>query len=507
MDCDTTGIEPDFALVKFKKLAGGGYFKIINQAIPTALAPPRLRARGDRRHRRLRRRARQPRRAARPSTTTRSAARLRRGDHRRIEEALPLGLRDPQRLRPLRPRARSSCKRLGLHRRRLAAWNFDLLARLGFTDEEIEAGQRVGVRHDDRRGRAAPGQAEHLPVFDCANRCGSSGTRFIRPRAHIRMMAAAQPFISGAISKTINMPAEATISRIKHAYRARLAQDAQGGGPLPRRLQAEPAAERSPSSRRRSRQLAEAVAAGDPVAAVAETMAERVVVRYQARPPPPARAPRRLHPEGRGRRAQDLPPHRRVRGRHPGRDLPRHAPRGRRLPLPHELLRHRHLARPAVRRAARGVRRRLRLHPLRAQRHGRAATTASRWPPRSSTTSSASWRSPTSSATTSPRSRPRTSDHDAVGDRRRPTTRRRGRGHDVRRRPRRRPGRSRGDDACSLRLARTVAKTGSRPRRRCRPARFMGYEGDPCPECGALTLVRNGTCLKCDSCGGTTGCS
>ena len=103
---------------------------------------------------------------------------------------------------------------------------------------------------------------EHLPIFDCANRCGRRGTRFIRDDAHIQMMAAAQPFISGAISKTINMPAEATVEDVKNAYRLAW-EDDQGGGALPRRLQAEPAAERSLSRSKRRRRWSGRSPSGD----------------------------------------------------------------------------------------------------------------------------------------------------------------------------------------------------------------------------------------------------
>src|SRR5207302_1373380 len=136
MDCDTTGIEPDFALVKFKKLAGGGYFKIINASIPPALA------------------------------------------------------------------------------------------RLGYTPRQVEdivrycRGEQVAEANAHVCGTMAVEgarhlKAEHLPVFDCADRCGKTGRRFLSAEAHIRMVAAAQPFVSGAISKTINMPHNATIDDVK----------------------------------------------------------------------------------------------------------------------------------------------------------------------------------------------------------------------------------------------------------------------------------------------------
>ena len=97
-------------------------------------------------------------------------------------------------------------------------------------------------------------KAEHLPIFDCANRCGRKGQRYIAPMGHLRMMGAAQPFLSGAISKTINLPAEATVEEVGAHLRGQLAAHAQGRGPLPRRLQDEPGPghQPRPAGRRRT---------------------------------------------------------------------------------------------------------------------------------------------------------------------------------------------------------------------------------------------------------------
>ncbi|HNL02295.1 MAG TPA: vitamin B12-dependent ribonucleotide reductase, partial [Leptospiraceae bacterium] len=217
MDCDTTGIEPDFALVKFKKLAGGGYFKIINQSIPPALKklgynaeqadaivkycvghgtlkgapeinPETLKAKG---------------------FTDEALA--------RIDEALP------------------SAFELGFLMNRFTLGldfikntlgfgddaekpDFDLLTRLGFNKEQVRRANDYACGTMTIEG--APHLAEeHYAVFDCANKCGRYGKRYLSVESHIRMMAAAQPFISGAISKTINMPQEATVSDVKRAYR------------------------------------------------------------------------------------------------------------------------------------------------------------------------------------------------------------------------------------------------------------------------------------------------
>ena len=190
---------------------------------------------------------------------------------------------------------------LGLNEARLAEWNGNLLRALGFTPAEIEAANDYccGTMTVEGAPHLKP---EHLPVFDCANRCGRKGKRFIAPDAHIVMMAAAQPFISGAISKTINMPNDATIEDVKRAYESgwRLMLKAvalyRDGSKLSQPLNSTTDDE-------------EDTAAAD-VQAVAERMTERVVTAVPARAAPAARPPLRLHAEGGGRRPQDLPPHR-----------------------------------------------------------------------------------------------------------------------------------------------------------------------------------------------------
>jgi ribonucleoside-diphosphate reductase alpha chain len=216
MDCDTTGIEPDFALVKFKKLAGGGYFKIVNRSVNRALrtlgyAPQQvedilrhvcgtLTLTG----------------APHLSREALLARGLAEDDLDRIERALPgvFELRHafvPAMLGP------ETLARLGLTATELARPGFDLLTQLGFTPEEIAADEQVICGRLTIEG-APHIKAEHLPIFDCANRCGREGRRFIDPMGHIRMMAAVQPFISGAISKTINMPEDTTVEDIDRAY-------------------------------------------------------------------------------------------------------------------------------------------------------------------------------------------------------------------------------------------------------------------------------------------------
>ncbi|HXJ80943.1 MAG TPA: LAGLIDADG family homing endonuclease [Candidatus Methylomirabilis sp.] len=217
MDCDTTGIEPDFALVKFKKLAGGGYFKIINQSIPVALralgySPARIDdivsycvGRGT---------------LVGAPYINHETLRARGFDEAglaRIEQALGASFDITFAFNTWTLGEGYLASRLGISDPQLAEWNGNLLRALGFTPAEIEAANDYccGTMTVEGAPRLAP---EHLGVFDCANRCGKKGRRFIPVDAHIRMMAAAQPFISGAISKTINMPSDATIEDVKRAY-------------------------------------------------------------------------------------------------------------------------------------------------------------------------------------------------------------------------------------------------------------------------------------------------
>jgi len=216
MDCDTTGIEPDFALVKFKKLAGGGYFKIINRAVPTALRtlgyseseiaemeayavghgnlnqapgvnPPTLKAKG---------------------FTDEKIEALNKGlasafDIKFVFNQWTLGA--------------DFLKGLGVTDEQLNDFSFELLPFLGFSRKDIEAAN-IHVCGAMTLEGAPHLKPEHLPVFDCATPCGKSGKRYLSVESHILMMAAAQPFISGAISKTINMPNDATVEDAKQAY-------------------------------------------------------------------------------------------------------------------------------------------------------------------------------------------------------------------------------------------------------------------------------------------------
>jgi len=217
MDCDTTGIEPDFALVKFKKLAGGGYFKIINRLVPQALATlgyddgaiaaieryalghGTLKGAPHINHESL---------AARGFDEAALAA---------IEAALAAAFDIKFAFNKWTLGEEFCTEGLGIAPAALADAGFDLLAALGFSRAEIEAANTYCCGAMTLEG-APLLKSEHLPVFDCANPCGPNGTRCLSVDSHIRMMAAAQPFITGAISKTINMQNSATVEDCKEAY-------------------------------------------------------------------------------------------------------------------------------------------------------------------------------------------------------------------------------------------------------------------------------------------------
>jgi len=217
MDCDTTGIEPDFALVKFKKLAGGGYWKIINRAVPEA-----LRALGYREsdiaeieayavgHGSLSN-------APGINVSTLKAKGFTDEAIAKVEKALPTAFDIKFAFNKWTFGEDFIRDTLGIGTEAIAAPNFDLLAAVGFTRREIEAAN-VHICGAMTVEGAPHLKAEHYNVFDCANPCGKIGKRYLSVESHIRMMAASQPFISGAISKTINMPNDATVEDCKSAY-------------------------------------------------------------------------------------------------------------------------------------------------------------------------------------------------------------------------------------------------------------------------------------------------
>lgn len=216
MDCDTTGVEPDFALVKFKKLSGGGYFKIINQSIPLSLKNLGYSEKD----------ADAIVKYAKGHGTFAGAPFI---NHQSLSEKGFLA----EELKKLDAAVESAfdiqfvfnhyalgeecLQRLGFTPEQYMNPTFYLLDELGFKNEEISVANDYVCGTMMLEG-APLLKEEHLPVFDCANKCGKRGERYIHHTGHIKMMGATQPFISGAISKTINLPNEASIEDIKECY-------------------------------------------------------------------------------------------------------------------------------------------------------------------------------------------------------------------------------------------------------------------------------------------------
>jgi ribonucleoside-diphosphate reductase alpha chain len=216
MDCDTTGVEPDFALVKFKKLAGGGYFKIANQSLRPALV--NLGYTPEQIHDILRYVMGTLSLHEAPYINWESlkAAGFSEADLEKIENSLPSQFEISFAFSPW-SLSSQTLERLGVTEAQRQSPNFNLLKKLGFTKKQIDEANDRLCGHGTVEG-APHFKSEHLPIFDCANKCGKHGSRYIRAEGHIRMMAAAQPFISGAISKTINLPSAATLEDIKQSY-------------------------------------------------------------------------------------------------------------------------------------------------------------------------------------------------------------------------------------------------------------------------------------------------
>lgn len=216
MDCDTTGVEPDFALVKFKKLSGGGYFKIINQSVPQAL-------------RNLAYNEKQIEAIVKYAVGAATFSGAPHINHQTLQEkgfladeikkldnaasaAFEIGF-----IFNVYTLGEDCLQRLGFKPEQYFNFEWNLLEALGFTEQQIE--QANDYICGTMTVEGAPYlKEEHLPVFDCANRCGKKGQRYIHAHGHIRMMAATQPFLSGAISKTINLPNEATVEEIADCY-------------------------------------------------------------------------------------------------------------------------------------------------------------------------------------------------------------------------------------------------------------------------------------------------
>ncbi len=275
MDCDTTGIEPDFALVKFKKLAGGGYFKIINQSLPMALATLGY----------TDQQAQDVVRYCVGAQTLKGAPFINHDTLRqrgfddaaldRLESSLGQAFEIQFAFNKFTLGEAFCVEKLGLTEAQLNEISVNMLKTLGFTQEEIAAANDFCCGTMTVEG-APYLKAEHLAVFDCANRCGRIGQRSIAVDAHIRMMASAQPFISGAISKTINMPADATLEDVKAAYllawksMVKAVALYRDGSKLSQPLSA-------------STDSGKAVEATTSVMGMAEKITERVLVRYLAK--------------------------------------------------------------------------------------------------------------------------------------------------------------------------------------------------------------------------------
>jgi ribonucleoside-diphosphate reductase alpha chain len=216
MDCDTTGVEPDFALVKFKKLSGGGYFKIINQSVPQALNN-------------LKYSAAEMDAIIKYAVGSASFSGAPFINHQTLSEKGFIA----EEIKKLDDAALSAfevgfvfnvynlgeecLKRLGFKPEQYFNFDWNMLNALGFTNSQIDAANDYVCGTMTIEG-APHLKQEHYPVFDCANKCGKKGERYIHAHGHIRMMAATQPFISGAISKTINLPNEANIAEIADCY-------------------------------------------------------------------------------------------------------------------------------------------------------------------------------------------------------------------------------------------------------------------------------------------------
>lgn len=551
MDCDTTGVEPDFALVKFKKLAGGGYFKIINQSVPLALDKLGYGAK----------------QIDDIIAWCKGRATLVGCPHLSPEKLREHGFDQPNidRIEGLLAGAFDLSmvfnrwtfgddylvNKLGIPAHALEEPDFDLLGALGLTRKQItEANDYVcgtmtveGAPHLDPR---------HLPVFDCANKCGRTGTRYIAYRAHIEMMAAVQPFISGAISKTINMPNHATVEEVQEAYlhswRRGLKANAiyRDGSKLSQPLSASlfDFEDDDDLGIEEATQLDLPVAVDRPAAAAAQ-VAERVVVRYLARR-------RRLPQRRRGYTQKAIVGGHKVylrTGEYDDGTLGELF-----IDMHKEGAAFRSLMNSFAIAVSLGLQYGVPLEEF------VEAFVFTRFEPNGMVMGNDRIKMSTSiidyifrevAVTYLGRSDlAQVSEDDLRGDAMHSggdepeyteeVVVHRGEGyaftsaigvdggHDS-------AGYYRGSDATpvsyhTVRQAQATARVGlpvgnvaiaagnvavavaaapapARGGRAVQIARQKGYEGDPCPECGALTLVRNGACLKCISCGGTTGCS
>ncbi len=281
MDCDTTGIEPDFALVKFKKLAGGGYFKIINQTVPIALK--KLGYSDEQIEAMINHAVGRGTLKGAPAINHESL--IAKGFDSDTISIIEAALGDAFDIKFVFNKwtlgTEFCVNKLGFTADQLDDISFDMLASLGFTRDDIAHANNYVCGSMTLEG--APNLKEvHLPIFDCANPCGRDGVRFLSVESHIRMLAAAQPFISGSISKTINMANSASVQDCKDAYmlswKLGLKANAlyRDGSKLSQPLNAQLIDDSDEEET-----LAEAIAE-QPATVRAEIVAERVIERFMA---------------------------------------------------------------------------------------------------------------------------------------------------------------------------------------------------------------------------------
>jgi ribonucleoside-diphosphate reductase alpha chain len=216
MDCATTGVEPDFALVKFKKLAGGGYFKIVNEAVPVALRQLGYTEEQTKDIISYMKGAADINNAPFINAKTLTEKGFTSEDIQKVNQALKSAF-EIKFACNVWTLGEDCMKHAGFTPAEYNDPNFNMLKAMGFSDDEIDAANDYVCGTMTIEG-APHLKKEHYPIFDCANKCGKKGERFINYMGHVRMMAAAQPFLSGAISKTINMTNEVTVEDVKHAY-------------------------------------------------------------------------------------------------------------------------------------------------------------------------------------------------------------------------------------------------------------------------------------------------
>ena len=547
MDCDTTGIEPDFALVKFKKLAGGGYFKIINRMVPEglralgydeaaiegivryAVGHGSLAGAPGVNHDTLAAKGFTPEKIAAVEKAVASAF-----DIKFVFNKWTLG-------------EDFLTGALGLSPERIDQADFDLLAEIGFSKRDIDAANEHAC--GAMTLEEAPGlDPKHLPVFDCASPCGRKGKRFLSVESHIRMLAAAQPFICGAISKTINMPNDASVEDCKEAYLLswRLALKANAlyrdGSKLSQPLNAQLLADEEDEQ-----EEAIAALADQPLAQRAVAMTERVIERVIEREVERKRAARERLPDRRTGYTQKA-----VVGGHKVYLRTGEYDDGRLgeifLDMHKEGAAFRSLMNNFAIAVSVGLQYGVPLEefvdaftftrfepagPVRGNEAIKNATSILDYifrelavsylgrfelahvdPSENGQTgvgAGEGCQGPASSQIEQDRAsrgflRRRADKLQVAARGRAPTARASGADHIV-------SAETGTTDAISSpstarSIARAVEALAERSEaERISEARVKGYEGEACQECGNFTLVRNGTCLKCDTCGGTSGCS